>query len=109
MRRGLRRKTPARAETATCVPLIAAMFFVTFSSFDRSSMNIEESPIRIRARKPVASPIAMPPIEIAGSVDTNLRHPGPDLPYSKDLMSVRAADSIVAGAVVAAVIVTGRV
>jgi 2-oxoacid:acceptor oxidoreductase gamma subunit (pyruvate/2-ketoisovalerate family) len=37
-----------------------------------SFVRIDESPIRIRARKPVASPIAMPPIEMAGSVDTNL-------------------------------------
>jgi hypothetical protein len=52
-------KMPARKETAICVPLTAAMFFVIFSSFDLTSINTAETPIRIRATNPVASPMEM--------------------------------------------------
>lgn len=76
-----RRKTPARVETTTCAPLTAVMFFVIFRSFDRSSMNIEDSPIRIRAKNPEASPIEMPPNEIAGSVDTRRSTTEPALAF----------------------------
>lgn len=51
-----------------CVTLIAAMFFVTFNNSDLKSMNIEVSPIKIRAKNPVASPTEMPPKEIEGNV-----------------------------------------
>ena len=50
-----------------CASLIAAMFFVTFNSFGRSSMSVDEIPIKMMAKNPDASPMDMFPKEISGS------------------------------------------
>jgi hypothetical protein len=73
-------KMPAKAEITMCVSLIAAMFFVTFSNFGLSSMNIEVTPTSIKARKPAASPRVIAPKETGGS-KANLCHVSTVIPY----------------------------